>query len=243
MDTAQREGLLEIVANLARFHREHEKFYARAPLRQALDLQTTSGTLKALAERWSSASPLESPQPSPYAGASDLNDERAIEASGVLFMEDGRVPAEIERIRGELELTAQASRESAEWLATAMETARGVAAALLPFAALTGLLAERHSIIAHDRQNASMLLLISRQLSRAGEILDRVDFAPAALREDLAGSRIASSYLFSAAELIDQAADLEAQTAVLVHQNERKWRVFSGRVAEMTSGVTTDREP
>src|SRR4051794_37380228 len=128
MDTAQRDGLLEIVANLARFHREHEKFYARAPLRQALDLQTTSGTLKALAERWTGAAPVESPPASPYAGASDLNDERAIEASGVLFMEDGRVPAEIERIRSELEVTPRASRKSATWHATAMDAAWGVAA-------------------------------------------------------------------------------------------------------------------
>src|SRR3954451_14098683 len=111
MDTAQREGLLEIVANLARFHREHEKIYARAPLRQALDLPTTSGTLKALAERWSSASPLESPQPSPDAGASDLNDERAIEPTVVLFMPMCGVPAKIRQVRSDLNMSARASRQ------------------------------------------------------------------------------------------------------------------------------------
>jgi hypothetical protein len=66
---------------------------------------------------------------------------------------------------------------------------------------------------------------------------------PAALREDMAGPRNAPAYLFSAAELIDQAADLTAQGAVLVHHNERKWRVFSERVEQILgSGVSTDQD-
>jgi hypothetical protein len=236
-------ALLEIVGNLARFHREHEKYYARAPLRQALDLQTTSGTLKALAERWRTAVPVESPAPSPFAGASDLNDERAIEASGVLFMEDGRPPAEIARIRRELETVATDARETGAWLAQAMDAAWGVAHALLQFPELADLLAERHAIIAGDMQNAAMLQVIACQLVRAGEILDRVDFTPGALRDDMAGPRSAPAYLFSASELIDQAADLTAQGAVLVHHNERKWRVFSERVEQVVrSGVSTDRD-
>lgn len=141
-ESSRPAALLEIVGNLACFDREHEKYYARAPLQQALGLQNTSGTLKALAERWRTAEPVESPTPSPFAGASDLNDDRAIEASGVLFMEDGRPPAEIARIRREL----------------------------------ADLLAERHAIIA---------------------------------------------------------ADLTAQGAVLVHHNERRWRIFSERVEQI----------
>ena len=31
--------LLDVVGNLAEFHREHEKFYSMAPLRQAADIQ------------------------------------------------------------------------------------------------------------------------------------------------------------------------------------------------------------
>lgn len=241
-EDAQRAGLLDLARNLARYHREHEKYYAQAPLRQALELQGTSDTLKALAERWRTAAPLESPPPSPYAGATDLNDPRAIEASGVLFMEDGRVPAEIERIRRELETAARDAQQTGEWLSSAMDAAWGVAEALLQFPALADLLGERHSIIAHDMQNSSMLLLIARQLNRAGDILERVDFTPPALREDMAGGRIVPAYVFSAAELIDQAADLAAESAVLVHRNERKWRVFSERLLSIeSSGVSTDR--
>jgi hypothetical protein len=236
-----REALLEIVQNLAHYHREHEKYYAYAPLRQALALQEASGTLKALAERWRRVTPAEAPLPSPYAGATDLNDPRAIETGGVLFMENGKPPAEIERIRAELTTTAAGCRAAGDWLSSAMDTAWGVAAALVQFPELADLLGERHSIIANDLQNAALLGVMARQLDRAGEILDHVDFTPAALRADLAGPRSAPNYVFSATELIDQAADLAAESAVLVHHNERKWRVFGDRVELVIgSGVSTD---
>ena len=32
--------LLEAIANLTEFHREHEKFYSQAPLRQAVEVQS-----------------------------------------------------------------------------------------------------------------------------------------------------------------------------------------------------------
>ncbi|MGZ5376092.1 MAG: hypothetical protein ACXWEF_06545, partial [Solirubrobacterales bacterium] len=51
-----------------------------------------------------------------------------------------------------------------------------------------------------------------------------------ALRLDLAGDRTAPGYLFSASELIDHATDLMAESAILVHDNERRWRAFSERV-------------
>ena len=43
----------------------------------------------------------------------------------------------------------------------------------------------------------------------------RIDFSPAALRQDLAGPRSAPGYLYAAAELINQAADLAAASSVL----------------------------
>ncbi len=43
------DQFLEMARNLARFHREHEKFYARAPLEEAAALQRTSAALRALA--------------------------------------------------------------------------------------------------------------------------------------------------------------------------------------------------
>jgi hypothetical protein len=50
-DRSTPETLFETVLNPFRFHREHEKFYAEAPLEQAASLQRASRTLKTLAER------------------------------------------------------------------------------------------------------------------------------------------------------------------------------------------------
>ncbi|HWJ50909.1 MAG TPA: hypothetical protein VNR42_07805 [Solirubrobacteraceae bacterium] len=102
----RRAAMLAVFSNLSRYHREHEKYYGEAPLRDAAALARTSRALKALAEQWSTAHPASTPVASPFAGASDLNSEVAIETSGVLFMESGAEPAEIGRIVRELETAA-----------------------------------------------------------------------------------------------------------------------------------------
>lgn len=107
--------MLATIANLSEHHREHEKFYAQAPLWTAAEPQAASRALKALAGRWSEVEPTDHPAASPLAGAEDLNP------------------------------------------------------------------------------------------------------------------------LYSASELIDRAADLIAESATLVHENERRWRVFSERVRELRS--------
>jgi hypothetical protein len=60
--------LLDLIGNLAEFHREHGKFYSAAPLRDAVDLEASSRVLKALASRWSKVEPEEGSLPSPFAG-------------------------------------------------------------------------------------------------------------------------------------------------------------------------------
>jgi len=230
-------GFLETILNLAEHHREHEKFYAAAPLEDALSLQRTSRTLKALAERWAQSEPAAERAPSPYAGAPDLNDPRATETSGVLFMEGEGEPAEIARIKRQLTDLAGSNRQTGDWLGTAMEAAWGVAEGLLQYPALADLLGERHRVIANDWRNAAIARLVAMHLERAHAILERIDFSPDALRRDLGGDRRASRYLFSASELIDHAADLMAESAVLVHENERRWRVFRERVEQVTQEV------
>lgn len=98
--------LLEMIGNLSEFHREHEKYYAQRPLRQALELEAASRTLKALADRWSSVSPEERPVGSPFAGARDLNAPGLTAEAGVLFMEGEREPTEIKQLRRDLETLA-----------------------------------------------------------------------------------------------------------------------------------------
>jgi hypothetical protein len=232
--SADGDGLLAVVKNLSRYHREHEKYYSEAPLADAVALRRAARTLIALAERWTSAEPVAEPAASPFAGAPDLNDDRAIETSGVLFMEGEGEPAEITRIKSELQTIAANSEQSGSWLAAAMEASWDMAEALLAYPQLADLLGERHRIIGNNWQNATTAQLVARHLRRAVAVMERVDFSPAALRKDLAGARSSPGYLYAAAELINHAADLSAASSVLTHENERRWRVFHERVVQIT---------
>jgi hypothetical protein len=109
----------------------------------------------------------------------------------------------------------------------------GGSAAELP--QLADLLGERHRIIANSWQNAHTAQLIANHLRRAIAAMERVDFSPAALRKDLAGARSAPGYLYAAAELINHAADLAAASSVLIHENERRWRIFHDRIEQITA--------
>jgi hypothetical protein len=186
-----------------------------------------------------SVKPAAEPVPSPFGGTPDLNDDRAIETSGVLFMEGGGEPAEITRIKSEFETIAAASEQTGSWLASAMEASWSMAEALLSYPQLADLLAERHRIIGNNWQNANTAQLIARYLRRAVAIMERVDFSPGALRKDLAEARTAPTYLYAAAELINHAADLSAASSVLTHENERRWRIFHERVEQITTSAHT----
>jgi hypothetical protein len=222
--------ILTQVENLARSHREHELYYSQAPLTDAIALQQLSRTLKALAGHWATVRPASVEHANPYAGCDDLNVQAAIETLGVLFLEGEGQPAEIGRIKRELTTMADDHEQTGAWLSEAMQSTWNSASALLRIEPLADLLGERHRIIAANWQNAALNTIIANLLRRAGEILDQIDFTPAAIRDDLREQRRAPRYLYSAAELVDRAADLLAEGAVLVHDSERRWRIFSARV-------------
>jgi hypothetical protein len=97
----------EAILNQSKYHHEHEKFYAKAPLKQAVELQEASIVLKTLADRWSR---VEAQQPAqgdnPYMGSEDLNEAATIQHTGVLFMEGEEEPAEITALKRDLETMA-----------------------------------------------------------------------------------------------------------------------------------------
>ena len=233
MTQAPPPELLETIGNLATFHREHEKYYSQAPLRQAVEVQAASRVLKALADRWSGAVTADRSAASPFAGARDLNPPGLAAEEGVLFMEGEGEPAEIKRLRRDLATLAGDFEEVGAWMAEAMEKSWQIAGALAEYPALADLLGERHRIIANDWQSAAEQTLIARLLRRALDLIAKVDFTPEALRADLAGGRRSPAYLYSASELIDRAADLTVESSTLVHENERRWRIFGERVAEL----------
>jgi riboflavin synthase alpha subunit len=69
--------------------------------------------------------------------------------------------------------------------------------------------------------------------------VDHIDFTPAALRTDLSGGHVVAGHVHSAAEMIDHAADLLSDFAGLVHDNERRWRVFRSRVRDAVDAHQT----
>ncbi|MET9887342.1 hypothetical protein ABZZ20_30235 [Streptomyces sp. NPDC006430] len=229
------DALLQVIDNLARFHREHEEYYAQAPLRQAGELQARSRALKSLADRWSDVEAGERTSTIAFAGTEDLNAPGLVAESGILFMEGEGEPAELQRMKHEVATLADETESGAAWLARSMEQAWEIAGTLAAYSALADLLGERHRIIANDWQSADMQALVARLLRRALDLLARVDFSPTALRADLRGERRTPAYLYSSSELFDRAADLMVQSATLVHENERRWRTFRARVRQLQS--------
>jgi hypothetical protein len=227
------EPLLEAIVNLSRYHREHEKFYASAPREQAVQLQRHARTLLALADRWSYVTPEARTMLSPFEGAPDLNAAAAVQLDGVLFMEGEGEPAEITHLKRDLRTVAADAAEVGEWLSSAMEASWAMAGSLLELDELADVLGERHRIIANDWQAASLSMLAGRIVGRAVDLLDRVDFTPAALRNDLAGDRVSARRLYSSAEMLNHSADLYSESAALDNDNERRWRVFRARVLEL----------
>jgi len=102
-----------------------------------------------------------------------------------------------------------------------------------------GLTAEQRDLLraARDWQAASMSILTGRVLDRAAGMLDRLDLEPTAVRADLADGRVLPSRLYAIAELLDHAADLASESAGLVHDNERRWRVVHRQIVQTLEGA------
>lgn len=225
--------LLEAMLNMTAFHREHEKYYSSSPREQAVALQRHSRTLHALADRWLVTDPSTRTVLSPFEGADDLNADAAIQLDGVLFMEGEGEPTEIARLKRDLRACADDSTAAGEWPTTAMQSAWAIAPQLFDIDDLADLLGERHRIITNDWQGAATVSIVGHILTRASDLLDHVDFTPTALRVDLAGRHVAAGHVHSTAEMIDHAADLLSDFAGLVHDDERRWRVFRARVRQV----------
>jgi hypothetical protein len=236
--------LLHTVENLAEFHREHERFYAAAPREQAVELQGHAQTLHALADRWSQPVPLpvttlhapdedDEPDENDALDEDDEDEPPPVRVEGVLLrVNEGDAP-ELACIVRELRLIGEESVATGEWMTGAMATAWQAAAAMLDIGALADLLGERHRVIVNDWQAAALTTVVGHLLDRAAQVLCRLDPTPAGVRADLAAGGHGPDLLHAAAELISRAADLLSESAGLVHDNERRWRVFHDRVTRL----------
>ena len=155
-------------------------------------------------------------------------------------MEGEGEPAEIAKLKRDLRLLSEDAAATGEWLAAAMEASWAAAESLLDIDELADVLGERHRIIANDWQAALLSGLVAKLLRRAVDILDRIAFDPTHLRQDLAGTNVSAKRLYSAAEIVSHAADVLSDSAALDGDNERRWRVFRGRVRTL---LTTSDAP
>lgn len=109
--------------------------------------------------------------------------------------------------------------------------------ALYRGAALADVLGERDRIITNDQHAAHLFSPSAREIRRSLEILDRLDLSSGGVRRDLTGPRTYPGYLYSASELLDLAADGLAESAALIHDNERRWRVWRARAEEISAKI------
>lgn len=238
-------AFIETILNLSHYHREHELFYSHAPLEVASRLQVTSRALKSLALHWQAWEPNGPAQKAPtgggpkrYAGCEDLNEPVATQTLGILFMEGEGEPAEIGKLKDDLEATATEHDRAGHWLGEAMTGSWDAATALVTIPSLAETLGDRHRIIINNWLMATNSTLISRLLRRAMGLLVTLELNPEAIRQDLGGARTAPALLLSVAELIDHAADLSAHSALLVHDSEPRWRRFRSKVGDLASGAS-----
>jgi hypothetical protein len=240
--TATREDdRWDTISNLARSHREHELFYSRAPLEVAVRMQTWSRALKALGVRWRSLQPAtQADEPAAaglrrYAGCTDLNDETAIQALGILFMEGEGEPAELAKLRRDLAALAEEHEQGGTWLREAMDGSWTAASSLIGVRPLADVLGDRHRIIINNWRMAHASELIACLLLRAADLLAATELNPPAIRADLATVALTPGHLLAAAELLDAASELSTEAGLRVLDSEPRWRRFSDRVETLAA--------
>lgn len=236
----QKQEFMKIIENLSKFHREHEKFYAKQPLEQSVKIQEFSLVLKTLADKWSGVKPKEINGANPFMGSEDLNTLSTIQYNGLLFMEGEGEPVEIKRFIRDIKILADDFMETGKWLSNAMEQSWKSALPLIKIPPFASVLGERHRIILNDWQAAKLSQLVAELIYRSIELLEPIEFSKDSIRKDLAGPRFYPEYLYSVTELLDRAADLSSESGVLVHDNERRWRVFRKKIFEITQGNSSN---
>ena len=228
-----KENFIEVVSNLSKYHREHEKFYGQAPLKTAIEIQDASKTLKTIADKWIGLQQTEKAVGNPYMGCEDLNEEASIQHDGLLFMEGEGEPTEISQLKRKMKNILDDSEKAGGWLLNAMENSWEAAVHLMQIPTLEGVLGERHRIIINDWQAAHLSTLLAKLIDRSLLILEQIDFHPQAIRDDISTRKRYPDLLYSASELLDRAADLSSEFAMLIHDNERRWRVFRQKVKKI----------
>lgn len=234
----------ELLRNIAQHHREHERFYTLNLTEAAADLYREANKLRILAGVWLSRQKRGQRRGVDYllpqyqaVGCEDLNALSAIASVGVLFMEGEGEPSEIRAMKGKLQGLARAWTDMGGWLAGKMEAAWQREQVV--FGASLGDVAQaRFSITVTNWRGAREMQLAGRLLKRVLDVLQTIDFSPAALRANLpeAGQRL----LESSWEL-SMAAQVMARSAADLAENDRNWTAYLDGIPASSVGGSGDQ--
>lgn len=231
VDASARRGMAEV----ARFHREHERFHSLHGLERAVELRQESNKLKILADRWfaaaapgSDASGNGAPAGAAFdasdprfraAGCADLNQRGAIAAIGVLFMEGESEPRELVDLRRRLRSYADEYVQSSAWLSEKMDAGWKREQALLSpdYAHLAG---TRFAVLTRTTMSAATMSVVGRLLGAAAETIEAMDLRPEAVRVDLGGN---AALLRSLSWIVDHAAALLARQGAELGLSDPDW--------------------
>jgi len=216
---------LQLLRNIATYHREHERYHACGKMQEAAELCLQSNRLKTLTNVW-----LERVSPAAYAadyadpryqaaGCDDLNALDAIAGIGVLFMEGEREPGEITAIKARLLGQSQAWIGLGQWLAAKMEAAWERESVLYQPEWIDCATARYGTIVTNWRGSREMELS-GRCLSLASKMLQAIDFRPGAVRANRAA---AGESLRTACWVMDQASQITARSAADLQGNDIHW--------------------
>ncbi len=131
------------------------------------------------------------------------------------------------------------------WLARAAGSGWEAAKAVRQSLGLALALGEGQRLITKDWLAADMNALIAAMLRRSLNLLDRLELTSSAIEADLAGPRTYGRLLRRAAELLDRAATLACDAALLVGEFDQRWRAIRQQVAQAVApgaGLAADRE-
>jgi hypothetical protein len=217
---------VDLLANICRHHREHERFYVHDRTTAAADLAREANKLKIVADAWQ-RKPAAVPDPAVNytnplyapAGCPDLNEVDAIAMIGVLFMEGEGEPIEIKVLKGRLTALAAAWRRAGEWLGAKMEAAWDRERAMYA-PNLIAVAPQRFHTIVTNWRGSRERLLAARALEMALRMLDAIPFEPARIRQDRASL---GRQLHEAGEILAAAAQLVTRTAADLADNDPNW--------------------
>jgi hypothetical protein len=221
-EAAQLQGFVDV----ARAHREHERFHSLFKLEEAVTWRRDdANALKLLADRWSDISRQQIRLADPAYGAvgcADLNDPAVVAGTGILFMEGASEPAELIAIQVRWEAAAGRYRAMSDWLAERMTAGWSQLTRLL-----TPLLIEsaypRLMALARTTTAGSSYDLVAHLLNSAAQALRNQDLTPAGVRFD---PEAATSMIRTAAWLADAAAATIAETGASLSLSDPDWTEF-----------------